>query len=120
MSAAKRKGTKFESDVRDFLNGVFKEEGVPRKAYRPAQEGFRDTGDLHGLSPFILQAKNWKDLTSALREGVDGAQVQAGHAGEEFGAAVIKRPRKPVSEAYVVLPLRVFARLLVRLWRAEK
>lgn len=120
MSAAKRKGTAFESALRNLGNEVLVEEGLDGTIYRPAQEGFADTGDLHGMSPFIGQAKNWKDLTGALREGVDGAQVQAQRAGEDFGVAFIKRPRKGVAEAYAVLPAEVFFRLLARLRRSEQ
>lgn len=120
MTAAKRKGTAFESALRNLGNEVLVEEGLPASIYRPAQEGFRDTGDLHGMSPFIGQAKAWKDLTGALREGVDGAQLQAHHAGEDFGVAFIKRPRKPIADAYAVLPAEVFFRLLARLRKAEQ
>lgn len=105
MSAQKAKGTRFETAVRDYL----REHGLP--AYRPAQEGFRDVGDIHGVSPFVVQCKDWRDVTGALREGVTGAQVQAANAGEEFGVAVIKRARKPVGDAYVAMTLADFVRL---------
>lgn len=120
MSAAKRKGTAFESALRDLGNDVLEAEGQGRPIYRPAQEGFRDTGDLHGMSPFIGQAKNYKDTVTALREGVDGAQAQKVHAGEDFGVAFIKRHRRPVADSYAVLPAREFFRLLARLRRAEQ
>jgi hypothetical protein len=103
----KRKGTAFESAVRDYLNDAWH---IP--AYRPAQTGYRDVGDLHGVSPFILQCKNYANLADALRDGVDGALVQRSNAGEKYGAAVIKRPRKPVADAYVVMPLSEFGQLL--------
>jgi len=94
----KAKGTRWETAVTRFLrdHGVF--------AYKPRQEGFRDVGDVHA-PPFALQAKDWKDVVSALREGTDGARVQAVHAGLPFGAAVVKRARKPVEDAYLVLRL---------------
>ena len=105
----KAKGTAFESAIRDHL----KANGIP--AYRPAQEGYKDVGDLHGVSPFILQAKNYKDLASALREGVDGANKQRLHAGERWGAAVIKRARKGTADAYVVMDLATFTEVLAEL-----
>lgn len=113
MSANKAKGTRWEVAVRDYL----KSRGI--NAYRPAQEGFRDTGDLHGVDPFAVQCKDWRDVTSAIREGLDGAQKQAANSGQPFGVAVVKRARKPVSEAYVVLRLEDFATLVERLrdWR---
>ncbi len=106
---AKAKGTALESAVRDFL----KEHGI--SAYRPAQEGHKDTGDLHGVSPFIIQAKNWRDLPAALREGVDGANKQRVNAGERWGVAAIKRPRKGVADTYVVMDLATFAEVLAEL-----
>lgn len=119
MSAAKRKGTAFESAIRDALNSFASRVGVPLKVYRPAQEGFRDTGDLHGVSPFVIQAKSWRDLTSALREGVDGAVAQARNAHEPLGVAVVKRPRRPIGDAYAVMRLEDYARVLIRLREAE-
>lgn len=116
----KAKGTRFESELRDLGNGILEEEGLSPSIYRPAQTGFRDTGDLHGLSPFVGQAKNYRDTVTALRVGVDGAQVQAENAGEPFGVAFVKRPRKGAAEAYAVVPARVFFRLLARLRRAEQ
>lgn len=118
MSRQTAKGTRWESAVRDFLNAVFGGRwGL--KVYRPRQSGFRDEGDLHGVSPFVLQAKDWRDVVSALREGVNGAVVQAEHAGEPYGVAVVKRARRPVGDAYAVLRLSDLARVIVRLRRAE-
>lgn len=108
---AKRKGTAFESAVRDYLAGALDDVSsyAPR---RVAQEGWADTGDIHGVSPFILQCKAYRDTTAALRDGVAGAVVQAERAGEPFGVAVVKRPRKPISDAVVAFRLSDFARLL--------
>jgi hypothetical protein len=106
VSANKAKGTRWEVQVRDYLNS----RGFD--TYRPAQEGFRDTGDLHGLPLFAVQCKDWRDVTGAIREGIDGARVQAGNRGEPFGVAIVKRARKPVAEAYAVLRLEDFASLV--------
>ena len=103
---AKRKGTAFESAVVAHL----KAQGIP--ARRVAQTGAVDTGDIHGVSPFVLQCKAYKNVTDGLREGIEGAQRQAVAAGEPYGAAVVKRPRKSIADAYVVLTLDDFARLL--------
>lgn len=102
----KARGTKFESAVRDYLIS----RGVP--ARRVAQTGRLDTGDIHGVSPFILQAKAYRDMATALRDGVAGANVQAPRAGEPFGAAVVKRPGKSIADAYVAMDLATFASLL--------
>lgn len=109
----KAKGTRWESAVVGFLK-----ERLGRKVFKPRQEGFRDVGDIHA-PPFILQAKDWKDLTSALREGLAGAVVQAENAGFPFGAAVVKRARKPVGESYFVMTLDQARDLIVRLQEAE-
>lgn len=105
MSAAKRKGTQWEVDVRDFINA---RSTNLSPLYRPAQEGFRDTGDLHGAWPFTIQCKDWRDVTGAIREGLDGARKQAVNAGTPLSVAVVKRARKPVAESYVVMTLEQF------------
>lgn len=106
---AKAKGTAHETAIVRHLQAG----GIP--ARRVAQTGAVDTGDIHGVSPFVIQAKAWRDIPSALREGVDGARRQASAAGESFGVAVVKRPRRPVGDSYVVMSLDDFARLLVEL-----
>ena len=113
MNAPKQKGTRHESAVRDYLlsRGVI--------AYRPAQAGFADVGDIHGVSPFIIQAKDWRDLAGALREGVDGAVKQARNADQDYGVAVIKRARKPVEDAYAVMRLQDWTSVFIRLHNAE-
>src|SRR5690606_10543974 len=88
-------------------------------AYKPRQEGFRDVGDVHA-PPFVLQAKDWKDVVSALREGTDGARVQRVNAGMPFGAAVVKRARKPVEDAYVVMRLGDLPDLIRALTESEQ
>lgn len=113
MSANKAKGTKWESD----LVKAFASLGIP--ARRVAQEGHLDTGDLHGLDPFVGQAKNWRSWEDAIREGLDGAEVQRVRAGADYGVAFVKRVRKPVAGGYAVMTVGTFARLLARLRRAE-
>lgn len=98
----KARGTKWEVEVRDRANHVLQHRA---KAYRPAQEGYKDTGDIHGVSPFVIQAKDWRDIVSALREGLGGAVQQAKNANERWGVAVIKRARKKPGEAYTVMRL---------------
>lgn len=109
MSANTAKGTKHETAIVNYLI----ERGIP--AYRPAHAGFKDHGDIHGVSPFILQAKDWASWQDAIREGLDGAQKQRVNAGEEFGVAVVKRARRNIKESYVVMRLEDFATILGRL-----
>ena len=101
----KQKGTRAESEAVQYA----REQVVP--AYRPAQAGAKDTGDIHGFDNITVQVKAWKDLTSALREGVKGAQVQAKNAGVEYGVALIKKPRANVRDWYAVMTYEDFVRL---------
>jgi hypothetical protein len=108
------KGAAHERAVRSYLEEVF-----GRAVRRPRAEGFKDVGDIH-LSPFVLQAKNWADTTSALNEGVRGAEVQVVHAAEAFGVAVIKKRGSNIAEARVAMTLRTFRDLAARLLSAEE
>ncbi|QDF14217.1 holliday junction resolvase [Microbacterium phage GardenState] len=102
----KRKGTAYESAIVKLLQ----ERGIP--ARRVAQTGQLDTGDIHGIDPFVGQCKAYKDMASALRDGVAGAEVQAMRAGQPYGVAFIKRPGKPIADGYAVMSVASFARLL--------
>ncbi|WNO26054.1 Holliday junction resolvase [Arthrobacter phage Wildwest] len=119
MSAAKSKGTAFETLIvkalASFFGGRF---GLAPR--RVAQEGFNDSGDIHGVSPFIIQAKAYKSWEDAIRLGLDGAEKQKSHAGEPYGVAFVKRPRRSIGDAYAVMNVATFARLLLRLRRAEE
>jgi hypothetical protein len=102
-SPQKRKGLIWERAVRLYLRA----RGLD--AFKPYEEGFEDAGDIHGVDPFILQAKNYASWETAIREGLDGAERQKVVAGRPFGAAVVKRARRPVESAYVVMTLDTFA-----------
>lgn len=108
------KGAKFELAIVAFLKLVF-----GRLVRRPHQEGFIDVGDIH-LPPFVLQAKDWADVTSALRVGLAGAQAQAKAAGEPYGVVVLKSRRSNISEARVAMTLTTFRDVVARLLNAER
>lgn len=113
----KSKGTRWETAVVRVLQSFFaRRHGLD--PYRPAQAG-RDVGDVNGVSPFIVQAKAWDSWESAIREGLDGAERQRVHAGEQYGVAVVKRARRAVGDAYAVMTVATWARVLMRLRRAE-
>lgn len=112
----KARGTRWETMIVGFLRSL----GL--KAFKPRPEGFEDVGDVHSW-PFVIQAKDWKSWEAAIREGLDGAVRQAERwdratlrEGEprSVPVAVVKRARRPVGEAYAVLPLRELARLTLR------
>lgn len=98
------KGKRWELAVRRYL-----EETHGRDVRKPAQEGYRDVGDLH-LSPFALQCKDEAkhDFSGYVRD----ANLQAAHAGEPYGAAVVKRRRHSTGDGYVVMDLRTFREFL--------
>lgn len=118
MTTAKQKGTAWETTIVRALGEFFRGRYglTPR---RVAQEGFKDSGDLHGVSPFIIQAKAYKSWEDAIRLGLDGGEKQKVHAGEPYAVAFVKRVRKSVGDGYAVMNVATFARLLVRLRRAE-
>lgn len=118
MSAAKQKGTAWETALVRAL-GAFFGDRFGLRPRRVAQEGFADTGDLHGISPFIAQAKNYRSWEDAIRIGLDGAEVQRVRAGEHYGVAFVKRVRRSVGEGYAVMTVATWARLVLRLRRAE-
>ena len=112
-SPQQAKGGKWEREVLSFL----RTHGFPR-AYRARQEGYNDVGDIHA-GGFVLQAKDWLRWTDAIREGLDGAVVQAENANAAMGtgmlpAAVVKRARHGVGDAYVVMRLADFVRFMGR------
>lgn len=94
----KAKGSRFELEVERYLQdkGIY--------AFRPRQTGHVDVGDVHA-PPVCIQAKAYRDMASALRDGTEGAARQRVAAGLPFGVAVVKRPGKNVAESYAVMRL---------------
>lgn len=105
MSASKAKGTKFETAVVDFLRGH-----GHRYVERRALRGARDCGDLVGFPGWTLELKNHAAMD--LAGWMDEAQKEAINDGGYRHAVIHKRRGKNVREAYVTLPLWVFADLL--------
>jgi len=110
-NANKRKGTRFESAVRNWL--------LDRrsKAWRPAQTGHKDEGDVHVDGMVALQCKD--AAQQRYSQWVDDANDQAVNAGLPYGAVVHKRRGKPVGESLVVLDLDTFHTIQRRLRVAE-
>ncbi|UVK59056.1 holliday junction resolvase [Microbacterium phage Cen1621] len=108
-NANKAKGTAWESAIVKLLNAA----GIP--ARRVAQTGALDTGDIHGIDPFIGQAKNMLNLADALNQGLAGAKVQAARVNADaLPVAFVKRRGKGTGDGYAVLDLATFARHLAR------
>ena len=110
-SANKRKGTAWESMVRDYANSR------GHKAYRPAQVNAGDIGDVHVDGLLCIQAKD--HATHRFGEWLQDAHDQSLRAGFPFAAVVAKRRRAAVGEAYAVLELSTLLALVKRLSIAE-
>lgn len=97
MSASKQKGTKWETEIVNYLreNGFVVE--------RKALTGNQDLGDISGVAGWTIQAKNQNALD--LAGWMDQTETQRRNSGDPFGVLVIRRRMKPVSMAYAVLPL---------------
>ena len=107
MTASKRRGSRFETEVVAYLA----EHGFPL-AERRVMGGTRDRGDVAGIPGWTLELKAERslDLAGALSE----ARTEAANAGTLDYAAVLKRRSHGIGDAYVVLPLDRFAHLLRR------
>lgn len=108
---SKARGTRWESAIRDYLNGVL-EYSHPtdwRLIKRQAQEGVRDVGDLHAW-PFILEAKDVKSpsVPTWLRQ----ADFEAANAGFPFGVVVHKVRGKGPALAKVHISDAMFSALI--------
>jgi hypothetical protein len=110
-SANKRKGTAWESAIRDHAIKT------GHKAFRPAQMGAGDIGDVHIDGLLCIQAKD----TAAHRFGewLSDVDEQRARAGLAFGAVVAKRRRCATGDAYAVMSYDRFLSLMKRLSFAE-
>jgi hypothetical protein len=99
--APARKGARWEHDAVVFLAA----HGHPyaERTYGAGRPD--DIGDIDGLPGWTLQCRNTKAL--ALNALDDAEKQRRGRIG--YSAAIIKRPRKPIAQAYVVMSLATFA-----------
>ncbi|SRR6266536_4623202 len=100
-----RAGPRFEQAVADFLA----EHGFPY-AERRVKNGRKDRGDIAGVIGWTLETKALKemDLAGMMNEARD----ESANDGTSQYAGILKRRNKPIGEAYVVLPLHLFAELI--------
>lgn len=99
-------GAGFERD----LEKAFRNAGI--QARRPRQDRPGDVGDLHVAADVTVQAKAWKNLAQAVREGIAGSQAQKRRAHRPIGVAIAKKAGEPILDAVVAMPLRDFILLL--------
>jgi hypothetical protein len=102
---SKRKGTSFEVAVVDFLQA----HGFPY-AERRAQRGVNDAGDVAGVVGWTLEVKNCRTLE--LGPWMNEAHTEAANDGTSRFAVIHKRRQHGTAEAFVSMPLRLFAELL--------
>jgi len=103
----KVKGTQFERALADYLNS---EGAFGGHVERAPRWGSADKGDLVGTGRFCVEAKNCKtiDLSGFMNE----AEVETKNAGKDWPLVIVKRRRRPVSDAYCVLPLWALAEIV--------
>ncbi len=101
----KAKGTRWEHDVHVRLE----EHGL--LVQKPWQQGTDDVGDRWVGDLWVVQAKNYGDLATALREGLAGAQRQARAARRPFGLAAVKRRGLGAGKGYAAMELDEWASL---------
>lgn len=105
MSAARRKGTRFESELVAFLTA----NGWPH-AERRALRGVDDRGDVVGAGPIVWEAKACKSID--LAGFTDETECERRNADADLGVLVVKRRQRSTGHAYAVVPLEAMAKLL--------
>lgn len=106
----KDRGARWERALATY----FQEAGFP-EVDRIRGKGLRDVGDLGGLRSFVIEAKDW--TSPNFPEFIRQANTEANNAGKPFGVAIQKKRRAPVGDAFVVLDLDTFLRLLQHIER---
>ena len=102
---SKQVGTRWEGQVCAFLRAAGHTE-----VFRMADGGEFDAGDVGGLPGWALECRDRAkiDLAGDVRD----AEMRAVHKNVPFAAAVIKKRRAPVADAYVVVSLAMFTEIL--------
>ena len=106
-NANARKGQRWESAVRDYLNSA----GM-NNATRVAQAG-TDVGDIHLNGLFAIQCKDV--AAAAYPAWVRAAEEQADAGNMRWGVVAHKKRNRPVGEAHVVMSLDTFEEIATQL-----
>lgn len=88
-NANKRKGDRAERELAATLSERL---NTPIRRYLGAGRT-DDIGDLEGVSNHTLQVKNWRDITAAIRIGIEQLKQQQQNAKTENGTLFIKHPK---------------------------
>ena len=102
---SRAKGTAWEVAVRDYLQGRGWSE-----CQRLATRAALDLGDLTGIPRFAIECRDRKKVE--LSTNLDDAEERAVNKKSRWGVAIMKRPRRPVEGAYVLMSMATFADLL--------
>lgn len=106
VNRSKAKGTAWETAVTRW----FRDNGWPH-AERMPLHGAADKGDINLGPGVVTECKHHK--TFDLAAWMDEVDAEMHNSGADIGACVVRRPRRTdPGDAYVVLPLRVYALLL--------
>lgn len=105
MNPSKMKGTRFESEVVEFLRS----HGFAY-AERRALQGVNDTGDIAGVVGWVLEAKAHREID--LAGWVTEAEREARNGKARWWAVIAKRRMRSTGDAYVVMSLAQFCALL--------
>ena len=105
-NSSKVKGSQYERDVVAYL----KAHGFPKAQRRYGAGATNDTGDVHGVPDFVLELKAEKAID--LAGYMDETETEKLNANETYGAAIIKRRNRNVSQSYVVMDLASFCEFI--------
>ena len=107
MTKNKQRGTAFETAVARFL-----QEKTKYWVERRALAGSLDKGDLIVIPDWCLELKDHKSIN--LAGFMDEAAKESENAGTKWHAAIVKRRNRNVKDAYVVMPLWMWAEFIER------
>lgn len=112
MSAAKQKGTKFETSIVNWLRDRLGDLSIERRTLN----GSRDRGDISGISTIrgyrvVIECK--AQARHSLAEWLEEARVEAGNDDAALGVVIFKkRGTANPAEQYVLMDAESFAILL--------
>lgn len=114
VNPSKIKGTKFESEVVNYLN--MRGFDVERRALT----GTQDRGDISGIHKWVIECKNQN--ASNWAQWMDETERERRNDGAEFGLLIVRRRMKPITQAYAVLPLDQMVNAIMsdEYWRANQ
>lgn len=105
---AKRKGSRFEADVRDWLAAT-----LGRRIERIPAGATVDRGDLSGLDGIAVECKAVQRIE--LSTILDETLLEAANVSDDtLGLAVIKRRNRSTDQAYAVMTLEQWCELYRR------